>query len=591
MHVSTSGPLAAAVALALAVAAAPATSTSAPRINGWFPCHDSLAMDKPTTMPAAPMFECAEVEVPLCYEGICKSSKTINIFVKRIPAPKPTKPRKALWFLQGGPGMSSATMEIAMKKFANFTSGAVDMYTLDHRGTGRSNYLECQAAQAFAAGSPSGVEIDMGEIPNCVKDVMFQIDNNPQAFSVTSAAKDVVYLINALNADDAEVYVYGGSYGTYWGSRVMHLAPKQVKGYILDGVVDEKSATFTTWNQNRRFAESRYLKMCEKDKFCSSKLAKEIKAHGSLSAALTALFKTLDSAPKGKNKCADSLRGMTADTLPSHLLRSYLGQKIQNDPTRVVVPALIHRMYNCDAKDYAFLEKVLSASSESGEGDFMSAGAPTAKDLVMSNANLLSSLIKASEMWTTPSPSWGDAMKSYEAGLFSTSLQLDYTMVCFLRGNFKDPVCEHVVKSYPGVDFSQIKMAGFLYKPDAYWHKYASIPSHASAMVINGGLDFQTPSEWGTAEYEGLSGDGEKILVEFDTGVHCAGIMGQTASDMSFCGYRIISSYVLGGGKVGKVDTSCMKTLPAFNFADLNAIKAVFPKLSLKSADELYDSK
>lgn len=141
-----------------------------------------------------------------------------------------------------------------MKSFATTTSGAVDMYTLDHRGTGRSNYLECQAAQAFAAGSPSGVEIDIGEIPNCVKDVMFQIDNSPEAFSVTSAAKDVVYLISALNPDDAEVYVYGGSYGTYWGSRVMHLAPKQVKGYILDGVVDEKSATFTTWNQNRRFA-------------------------------------------------------------------------------------------------------------------------------------------------------------------------------------------------------------------------------------------------------------------------------------------------------------------------------------------------
>lgn len=109
MRVSAFAPLAAALAVAVAVAVVPAASADAPRINGWFPCHDSMAAQGPTTNSTGPLFECAEVEVPLCYEGICKSPKAINIFVKRMPASKPTKPRKALWFLQGGPGMSSAT--------------------------------------------------------------------------------------------------------------------------------------------------------------------------------------------------------------------------------------------------------------------------------------------------------------------------------------------------------------------------------------------------------------------------------------------------------------------------------------------------
>lgn len=130
-------------------------------------------------------------------------------------------------------------------------NGSVDMYTLDHRGTGRSNFLECQAAQAFTQGSPEGVGIDYVEIPNCIQDILFQIDNHTEAFSVTSAAKDVEFLISNLHRSDADVFVLGSSYGTYWAERVMHLAPAQVKGYILNGAVNEKTATFADWNANR----------------------------------------------------------------------------------------------------------------------------------------------------------------------------------------------------------------------------------------------------------------------------------------------------------------------------------------------------
>lgn len=86
-------------------------------------------------------------------------------------------------------------LEGFMLTFNRTMGGKVDLYTVDHRGTGRSNYLECQAAQASAAGSPNGVNINMVEIPNCVKDIMFKIDNHTEAFSVTSAAKDGKLLV------------------------------------------------------------------------------------------------------------------------------------------------------------------------------------------------------------------------------------------------------------------------------------------------------------------------------------------------------------------------------------------------------------
>ena len=40
------------------------------------------------------------------------------------------------------------------------------------------------------------------------------------------------------------------------------------------------------------------------------------------------------------------------------------------------------------------------------------------------------------------------------------------------------------------------KQASLVYMPDKYWRQNTAIPPHASAMVINDGLDFQTVREW-----------------------------------------------------------------------------------------------
>lgn len=86
------------------------------KLNGWYPCERSKAtivtVELPAAVPATPgaAFECAEVDVPLCHEGVCQSAKTINLFVKRV-ATSATRDtvtkRPAMWMLQGGPGLSS----------------------------------------------------------------------------------------------------------------------------------------------------------------------------------------------------------------------------------------------------------------------------------------------------------------------------------------------------------------------------------------------------------------------------------------------------------------------------------------------------
>ncbi|KAG6960735.1 hypothetical protein JG688_00009444, partial [Phytophthora aleatoria] len=42
---------------------------------------------------------------------------------------------------------------------------AANVYTTDHRGTGRSTLLDCPAAQTFLSSSPEKKSIDLQEVP------------------------------------------------------------------------------------------------------------------------------------------------------------------------------------------------------------------------------------------------------------------------------------------------------------------------------------------------------------------------------------------------------------------------------------------
>ncbi|ETN01521.1 hypothetical protein PPTG_17243 [Phytophthora nicotianae INRA-310] len=79
-------------------------------INGWYPCTLTEESSEPLLNDIS--FECATIEAPLCHSGICNSSKTIDLFVKRKLAPTKSNQKsnahKSVWFLAGGPGASSA---------------------------------------------------------------------------------------------------------------------------------------------------------------------------------------------------------------------------------------------------------------------------------------------------------------------------------------------------------------------------------------------------------------------------------------------------------------------------------------------------
>ncbi|GLE02731.1 hypothetical protein PINS_up019093 [Pythium insidiosum] len=595
--------LVAAIACAFAVLTQ-STQAAAPVLNGWFPCGSSQL--DPAAASVAPgvspdlhelEFECATIRAPLCHPGICQSDKTIELFVKRVrPASNTTAPAtKAMWSVQGGPGFSSERLEGMMKALYGMLDGTTNIYTLDHRGTGRSFFLNCRAAQAFTPGSPGGVNVDFLEFPDCVKDVLFQIDNQTAAFSVTSAAKDVEYVIGNINTEN-DVFVHGSSYGTYLVERVMHLAPSQVRGYILDGVVSEVRPTFATFSSDRIPVGKYYASLCMKDPNCSAKYAYGVKEFGDLHSAWVNTFKKLDDAKAGTGTCADLVSGSQPTTKPSMLLRGVISSLptipfVPDSPVppREAIPALFKLLDRCEQDDMSAIRAIFQLQSNETLQVYWdrlvsSGGSPSgAFDEIAGVSPLVAYLIKASEMWTFPSVSIDTVNKKLAEGVFAIDSTDEYASFCMLNGDWKDPSCSALIdfgkRMQPPRDFSKIPLAPFTYKRDEYYLKVAKVPRNASVMVMNGKLDFQTVHTDAVEQFEKMEGSA-KLLVEFPYGGHCPG-----KYDLK-CGTTVLASYVRTGGSVNTTNSSCAASMPA---PDFDADAFIKSRLSLDNSSNHKD--
>ncbi|KAG2783006.1 hypothetical protein JG687_00006148 [Phytophthora cactorum] len=575
-------------------------------INGWYPCTLTEESSQPSLNDIR--FECATVEAPLCHSGICNSSNTIELFVKRKLATPGAKQKemthKSVWLLAGGPGASSADLEIAMLEIYALSKRSVDVYTMDHRGTGRSSFLECVAAQATAEGSPGGAELVLQELPYCVEDILHQIDDHTEAFSVTSAARDLVYLLdgfgnNTESSGGGEVYLYGTSYGTYLVERVMHVAPPQVKGYILDGVVSEAGPGpdtrlfFSHWDRNILAPTRRFFDLCVKQQAtCPLQLNVDEDKD-----VLNAVLDIYDDIDETMNNCALELMLLTGIEIPSQVLRPLLGLLVRDPSARTLVPSILGRMHRCNSKDQEELELSLGPlldliiQKAQGVAFFNNAKTPSLPKNTLGSSlvsglattetgsidQLMYLLISYSELWAKPSPTEAELEKLYTDGVFSLG-SAALAQYCLLSGNLspamsasvRDPACNQI--SLDLGDKNSNFTQNFVYSVDEYSNKTASVPPNTSLLVINGGLDFQTPWEFGRYHYESAAlSDPEtsrKMLVEFDFGAHVCGLGATTTDDETLCGPSIVTSFIANSGDPELVDTNCMVDLPELQLTD-----------------------
>lgn len=113
----------------------------------------------------------------------------------------------------------------------------------------------------------------------CAKALEFKY-SDLSAFSITSAATDLATLISKYT-NGASSIVYGASYGTAVVERLMHLAPPEVTGYVMDGISTTPGASadkfeyFSTYERDFGEVGDHVLSLCAKDRVCKSHFAKK----------------------------------------------------------------------------------------------------------------------------------------------------------------------------------------------------------------------------------------------------------------------------------------------------------------------------
>ncbi|OQR99567.1 serine protease family S33 [Achlya hypogyna] len=471
--------------------------------------------------PSTVRAECADITVPVCYPGICSSDKTLSLFVKRIPSD--VHPAKAVWFLQGGPGLPSTNMEATIEQAFTAANGTMSVYTMDHRGTGRSSRLEDSC-------------IDTPDAETCFTAVRAKYGAAaPVAFSVTSAAADLAALIQGPMLADSDVFVYGVSYGTYWVERLMHLSPSNVRGYILDSVVGEAPVKlWSDWDLDVVTTEIAYYARCDKDAFCASKIGPK-----SRDFALQLLHK-LDA---NDTECAQAIYG--ARGTPSAVVGAMLSSLFRVSSQRNMIPAVLFRLRGC----------LIDYSPHAAFVDRLVAGA-IAPPSATGSSKMLYNTVVFSEFWPSPLPSAADLLLRARQSTWSPKDAAAISDIvrdsCAYTGSF-DAACT----AFPRGNTS------FVYPHDAYWNTTAAVPGGASVLLLASDLDIQTIPRYAVAEDMAM-GRGRHQLLRFPFGGHS--VLLTTPTTTGSCGARIVNQFLATGGDLTALNTSCIATMVPLQF-------------------------
>lgn len=211
-------------------------SVAQPSAASFMPCPDS------TTDISLSSSTCMVAELPFDPSG--DTEGTVNIFVRRFPAPDSSRRRGQVWLIAGGPGEAGASlyplMPVFQRAFPDY-----DLIVPDHRGTGDSTRL---CPEQEAADSPDGYGLADTEWGPCIG-ALHADAARTRAFNITNAAHDLSTLIERFR-EPGEVHVYSVSYGTQLVLRMMQIAPPDLDSLVLDGLVPPESES--QWDLSHR---------------------------------------------------------------------------------------------------------------------------------------------------------------------------------------------------------------------------------------------------------------------------------------------------------------------------------------------------
>lgn len=190
---------------------------------------------------------CARAKAPLDYAK--PDGEEIELFVRKLPVAEGRPRRGEVWLVAGGPGETGAAFYPALATLRRAFPDH-ELVMPDHRGTGYSSKL-CPVQEARE--SAAGLGLAGEEWGPCIE-AMYANVSRTQSFTVTHAGRDLADLIRAYRGD-GPVYLYGVSYGTQLALRMLQVAPVELDGLILDGLVPPERAVQWEISQRTRIVD------------------------------------------------------------------------------------------------------------------------------------------------------------------------------------------------------------------------------------------------------------------------------------------------------------------------------------------------
>ena len=174
--------------------------------------------------------QCGKISVP---ENPQKpDGKQIDIHFAILPAIKDTHPSEALLAIAGGPGQSAIEHAAGFDRLLNKVRQQRDILLIDQRGTGLSNILNCEDAEATSMLSFNDEDVDIiADTEKCLT----QTDADITQYGSQTALTDFEAVRTYLGYQ--KLHLYGVSYGTRMAQLYMRHYPEALSTVTLDGVV------------------------------------------------------------------------------------------------------------------------------------------------------------------------------------------------------------------------------------------------------------------------------------------------------------------------------------------------------------------
>jgi pimeloyl-ACP methyl ester carboxylesterase len=510
---------------------------TAPAIQ-WGPCPDYIAYDSG--------FQCAFVPLPL--DPAQPEGASIEVFVYRLRATQ-AEGKRQVWFLQGGPGGSGADFAQLFMVYS-MVHPEWEMYSLDHRGVGNSARLTCPQEQDLQdfdfAGCAQALKSTWGE------------DGLAQ-FSTTNAALDLGAVVDLARQPGVPVFVYGASYGTYWGLRYLQLFPEQADGVILDSICSPGACHLDEYDRNFNDNGKLIMQACAQDATCAAKLGAIAPTPWE---AMAAMYQKIDDGTLCDGGYSTFLDRPTA--------RMVFGFLEMDSMTRVLIPALVYRAFRCDPGDRAVLELFFQQISQ---GLGYSALAPqfVGQDQLDGSMTLGTNIIVAELLG---SMSYEEVQAIADAAFFS-------------------------VDASPSMLKAAEQQVWPVYPDDGYMNRWGETAT--PMLMLNGTLDPQTTLAMAQPSGDHYQGANQSFLAmelsphgvifssqtwESIEGTLMGDLQGTIAAYTRPCGFQVMEGFVTD--PTAPLDTSCLSDLYPLEFGTESTLNRLI-SLYLLGTEDLYE--